>query len=113
MMSSVILKKITNVSFVKVEINVKTCKLVLQEAFYNLTPEELMEELQGRHRVILPCKIIDDVASFYVPMTWDDDSIANYTQALLDELYLIDHEMQDCKTIEQIEQSFAMEIVLL
>ena len=113
MISSVVLKKLNDVSFIKVEVNVKTCKLVLQEAYYQLSAEELQKELNGGHRVILPCKIIDDVATFYVPITWDDDSITNYIQALLDGLYLLDHELKDHKSLEQIECSFSLELVLL
>lgn len=113
MISSVIVKQLTNVKFVKVEINTVTGKMVLRRAEYNLTPEEIQIELGMKHRVVFPCKIKDDVAVFYVPIEWDEECIENYTQALMDELYLNKNKLSGFKSIEEIEKSFVLEVVLL
>jgi hypothetical protein len=44
---------------------------------------------------------------------WEDEAIENYTQALLDELYLYKHNLEGCKNLKQIEQSFGLEMLLL
>lgn len=113
MISSVIVKQLTSVKFVKVEINTVTGKMVLKRAEYNLTPEEIQLETGMKHRVVLPCRIVSDVAIFYVPIEWDEECIENYTQALMDELYLNKHTLNGYKTIEEIENSFVLEVVLL
>lgn len=111
MVASIILKKLTKVQFVKIEINVKTGKMKMKVGKYNLNSDEITNF--NKHRVILPCRIDNDIASFYVPVEWDGDSIENYTQALMDELYLNKNKTDGYKTIEQIEQSFVLEIILL
>ena len=113
MISSVIVKQITSVKFVKVEINTVTGKMILKRAEYNLTPEEIQLEIGLKHRLLLPCKIVDSVAVFYVPNEWDEECIENYTQALMDEIYLHNNKMSGCKSIEEIENSFLLEVVLL
>lgn len=113
MISSVIVKQLTSVKFVKVEINTVTGKMVLKRAEYNLTPEEIQLEIGLKHRLSLPCKIVDDVAVFYVPVEWDGECIENYTQALMDELYLHNKRLSGYKSIEEIENSFVLEVILL
>lgn len=113
MMSSIIVKQSTNIKFVKVEINTVTGKMVLRRAEYNLTPEEIQLEIGMKHRLELPCKIVDDVAVFYVPIEWDEECIENYTQALMDELYLTKNKLTGFKTMEEIEKSFVLEVILL
>jgi hypothetical protein len=53
------------------------------------------------------------VAVFYVPVEWDGECIENYTQALMDELYLHNNKLSGYKTIEEIENSFVLEVILL
>lgn len=113
MVSSIVIKSTTNISFIKIEIDVKTGKMVMRRAIYNVSSEELLEEIKDNHRVLLPCKIVHPVATFYVPCEWDEEAIENYTQALVDELYLMDNNLPGCKNIEQIEKSFNLELVLL
>ena len=113
MISSVIIKQLTNIKFVKVEINTVTGKMVLRRAEYNLTPEEIHLEIGLKHRLELPCKIVDDVAVFYVPIEWDEECIENYTQALMDEIYLNKNKLNGFKTMEEIEKSFMLEVVML
>ena len=78
-----------------------------------LSSEELILQAEKTHSVCLPCRITDEVASFYVPLTWDNECIENYTQALLDELYLLNNNIEGHKTVKQIEASFMLEMVLL
>ena len=113
MISSVIVKQLTSVKFVKVEINTVTGKMVLKRAEYNVTPEDIQLELGMKHRLILPCRIVDNVAIFYVPVEWDSECIENYTQALMDELYLHKNTLNVYKSIEEIENSFVLEVILL
>ena len=113
MISSVIVKQLTSVKFVKVEINTVTGKMVLRRAEYNLTPEEIQLELGAKHRLELPCKIVDNVAVFYVPIEWDEECIENYTQALMDELYLYKNKLSGYKELCEIEKSFMLEVVML
>lgn len=113
MVSSVIVKQLTNIKFVKVEINIITGKLVMKRAEYNLTPEELRKEIGMKHRVILPCRIVDNIVVFYVPVEWDEECIENYTQALMDEIYLNKNALPGFKSFEEIEKSFVLEVILL
>ena len=113
MISSVIVKQLTSVKFVKVEINTVTGKMVLRRAEYNLTPEEIQLELGTKHRLELPCKIVDNVAVFYVPIEWDEECIENYTQALMDELYLYKNKLSGYKELCEIEKSFMLEVIML
>ena len=113
MVSSLVVKRMNEVVFTKIEIELNTGKMVTKTAKYNLDSEQLMEHVNNNHRVILPCRIIDGIATFYVPTAWDDDAIENYTQALLDEMYLLTHELNGYKSIQEIEIGFRLEMILL
>lgn len=121
MISSIVIKTgTTNLSFTKLEIDLMSGKIIMRVANYGLN-EELKELVENKHRLYLPCKITTDpdfdfaptIATLYVPMFWDGEAIENYTQALLDELYLFKHTIPGYKTIKQIEQSFMLEMILL
>lgn len=120
MISSVVVKTgTTELSFTKLEIDLMSGKITMRIAKYEFN-EELQEAVNNKHRMYLPCKITTDndfevpiVASLYVPIFWDGEAIENYTQALLDELYLFKHTIQGYKTLKQIEQSFMLEMILL
>lgn len=113
MISSIIVKKLTKIQLTKIEINIDTGKMMIKKAKYNMTSDDLVNQMNERHRVVLPCRIKDNGASFYVPVEWDVEALENYTQALLDEMYLYKKKLPGYKTIEQIESSFILEIVLL
>jgi hypothetical protein len=111
--SSIVIKSDTkDINFIKVIIGLTNGSMDMKIATYEIT-EELKEHIENKHRVCLPCKVIDGIATMYVPFFWDDESIENYTQALLDELYLNKKGMNGHKSIEQIEESFKLEIILL
>ena len=121
MISSVVVTKDMNmIHFTKIEIDIVTGKMKTHLANFEIT-EELREHVINKHRVYLPCKIITDQdieyvpynATLYVPVFWEDEAIENYTQALLDELYLFKHNLPGCKNLKQIEQSFGLEMLLL
>ena len=113
MITSIVVRKNTNISFTKIEIDLETGKMMMKVAKYNLGSEELQEQIENNHRVCLPCRIKDNIASFYVPTIWDGECIENYTQALMDELYLLQNKLNGHKTIEQIENTFMLEMILL
>ena len=121
MISSVVVtKEMLTIHFTKIEIDLTTGKMKTHLATYEVN-EELREHVLKKHRVYLPCKIIVDQdieyvpykATLYVPVFWEDEAIENYTQALLDELYLYKHKLEGCKNLNQIEQSFGLEMLLL
>lgn len=120
MISSVVVKKeMEYISFIKIEMNLLTNDMNTKIANYELT-DELRNHVTEKHRVYLPCNIniAEDTdrlesAILYVPYFWDTEMVENYTQALMDEIYLNRYKMQGCKTIKQIEQSFMLEVVLL
>lgn len=121
MISSVVVKKDTkHISFTKIEIDIASGKMVTHLANYELI-DELKDHVMNKHRVCLPCKIFDDPnvdgmpnkATLYVPVFWETEAIENYTQALLDELYLCINNLSGCKNIKQIEHSFLLETILL
>ena len=113
MISSLVVKRMNEVVFTKIEIELSTGKMVTRTATYNLDSEQLMEHVKNNHRVVLPCRIVHGVASFYVPASWDDDAIENYTQAMLDEMYLFTNKLNGYKSIEEIEIGFRLEMILL
>jgi hypothetical protein len=111
--SSIVIKKDTSsISFTKLEIELETGKMIMLTAEYEFN-EDMKEHVEKKHRLFLPCSINETHAVFYVPDFWDGESIENYTQALLDELYLLRNNMEGCKTKEMIEKSFMLEIILL
>ena len=121
MISSIVVKTgTTKISFTKLELDLMTGKIIMRVANYDLN-DEIKELVENKHRLYLPCKIKTDpdfdnvpvVATLYVPMFWDGEAIENYTQALLDELYLFKHVVPGYKTLQQIEQSFMLEMILL
>lgn len=113
MISSVVVKKDTMiVSFTKLEIELDTGKMLMLTAEYEFD-EEMKKHVERKHRLFLPCSIDEISAVFYVPDFWDAEAIENYTQALLDELYLLKNNVEGFKTKEQIEESFMLEIILL
>lgn len=113
MITSVVVKSnMLDVSFIKVVVGLKTGEMSMKIATYEIT-DDLKQHIEESHRVCLPCKISEDIANLYVPLFWEDDSIENYIQALMDEMYLVNHEIGGHKTIEQIEESFKLEIILL
>ena len=118
--SLVVRRETTSIQFTKIEIDITTGKMTTKVASYEIN-DELREHIMKKHRVYLPCKITVDedvsnepfLATLYVPEFWEDESIENYTQALLDELHLYKYNINGCKTIKQIEQSFGLEMLLL
>ena len=121
MISSVVVtKEMISIHFTKIEIDIVTGKMKTHLATYEIN-EELREHVLKKHRVYLPCKIIVDQdieyvpykATLYVPVFWEDEAIENYIQALLDELYLYNNNLEGCKNLKQIEQSFGLEMLLL
>ena len=121
MISSIVLRKdSTDVNFTRIEVDLLSGKMILHEANYELRGEAL-EHVKNKHRIYLPCKIKTEpefnqvplIATICVPMFWDMDVIENYTQALLDELYLFKHNIPGCKTLKEIEDSFMLEVILL
>ena len=121
MISSVVVTKDMNVIyFTKIEIDIVTGKMKTHLANFEIT-EDLREHVLNKHRVYLPCKItVDQDITYipygvvlYVPVFWEDESIENYTQAILDELYLYNNNLPGHKTLAQIEQSFGLELLLL
>ena len=121
MMSSIILKKdSTDIVFTKIEVNILSGKTTVNDVEYELRGE-ILNHVENKHRIFLPCKIKTDkdfemvafTATLYVPVSWHAEIIENYTQALLDELYLYKHGITGCKSIKQIEQSFMLEIIVL
>ena len=113
MISSIVVKKdIMSVSFTKLEIELHTGKMLMLTAEYEFD-DDMKEHVEKKHRLYLPCKINDDNAIFYVPDFWDAEAIENYTQALLDELFLLKNKIEGYKDLEQIEKSFMLEIILL
>ena len=121
MISSIVVRKdILSIEFMKIEVDITTGKLTTKLATYEVT-DDLREHVMKKHRVYLPCKITLDQevsniphhAVMYVPTFWEDNSIENYTQALLDELHLYKYNIPGCKNIKQIEQSFSLELLLL
>ena len=113
MITSMVIDSIKAISFIKIELDTANGKIIMQKAKYDITSEELYQTIENKHRVCLPCRIDDNIASFYVPMEWDVEAIENYTQALIDELYLLNNNMNGHKNIEQIKNSFMLEIILL
>lgn len=121
MISSIVVRRDTvAIHFIKIDIDIVTGKLSTKMASYEIN-DELREHITNKHRVYLPCKIIIDQevsnepysASFYVPVFWEDESIENYAQALLDEIHLFKYNIPGYKTVKQIEQSFGLEMLLL
>ena len=121
MISSIVVRKdILSIEFMKIEVDIITGKLTTKLATYEIN-DDLREHVMKKHRVYLPCKITLDQeiiniphhAVMYVPTFWEDGSIENYTQALLDELHLYKYNIPGCKNIKQIEQSFSLELLLL
>ena len=121
MISSIVLKKDrTNIDFTKIEVDLLSGKMAIYDASYELE-EELLVHIEAKHRIYLPCKIKVDsdldnaplIATVCVPIFWDGDAIENYTQALLDEIYLFKHQLPGHKTLQQIEQSFMLEMIVL
>ena len=121
MISSIVVKTgTTDLSFTKLEIDIMSGKIIMRVATYGFNGE-LREQIENKHRLYLPCKIATDqdfdfvptIATLYVPIFWDGEAIENYTQALLDELYLFKHQIPGYKTLKQIEQSFMLEMILL
>lgn len=118
MISSVVIKSNTiSISFIKIEVDLTTGKMKTHMANYELN-DELRKHVLDKHRVYLPCKIEKDSdepygAVLYVPDFWDVESIENYTQALMDELFLIKHNIEGCKNLKQIEQTFMLEVIVL
>jgi hypothetical protein len=121
MISSVVVKKdTTNLNFTKVEVDITTSKLVTHLASYEFV-DELRTHIMDKHRICLPCRITTDpncdfmpcIATLYVPVIWGAEAIENYTQALMDELYLLKNKLPGHKTIKQIEHNFMLEIVVL
>lgn len=113
MITSIVVRKNTEISFTKIEIDLRNGKMMMKVAKYNLDSDELQEQIEKTHRVCLPCRIKDSVASFYIPTIWDGECIENYTQALVDEMYLLNNNLNGHKTIEQIEAGFTLEMILL
>jgi hypothetical protein len=121
MISSVVVKKDTEyLNFIRIEINMNTGKMLYHIANYEFTGD-LKEHAMEKHRIYLPCRITTDsefetepyVATIYIPEFWDNEAIENYTQALMDELYLFKHQLPGHKTLEQIESSFMLELLIL
>lgn len=113
MITSILMKTNPSINFTKVELDLQSGKMLMKVAKYDLTSEELLIQVEKTHRVCLPCRITDEAASFYVPLAWDSECIENYTQALLDELYLLNNNIEGHKTVKQIEASFMLEMVLV
>lgn len=121
MISSVVVTKETvAIHFTKIEIDIVTGKMKTHLANYEINGE-LRNHVLNKHRVYLPCRINVDQdieyipygATLYVPVFWEDEAIENYTQALLDELYLYNNNLPGRKNLQQIEQSFGLEMLLL
>ena len=121
MIASVVVKNdITSIKFTKITIDLLTGKMKTHEASYNVN-DELREHILNKHRVYLPCKIevdkdmtdVPHIATLYVPIFWDIESISNYTQALMDELFLYKHNINGCKQLKHIEQNFMLEVIVL
>ncbi len=121
MISSVVVtKEMKDIHFTKIEIDIVTGKMTTHLASYEIS-DDLREHVLNKHRVYLPCRITVDQdiqyipynATIYVPVFWEDEAIENYTQALLDELYLYNNKLPGCKNLKQIEQSFGLEMLLL
>ena len=114
MVSSVIIRKDTkSIGFLKIEVNPVDGSMVMYNANYELN-EELMGHVNKKHRVKLPCNIHENnVITLYVPNFWDEQVIENYVQAVVDEYYMLNHQLEGCKTKEQIEASFVLEVILL
>lgn len=113
MISSIVVRSNTkDINFIKVIIGLNNGSMDMKIATYEMT-DELKDHINNKHRVCLPCKIDECMATMYVPFFWEDESIENYTQALLDEIYMNKHELNGHKSIEQIEESFKLEIILL
>ena len=121
MISSVVLtKEMNTIHFTKIEIDIVSGKMTTHLANYEIS-DELREHVLNKHRVYLPCRITVDqdipslpyIATLFVPVFWEDEAIENYTQALLDELYLYNNNLPGRKTLKQIEQSFGLEMLLL
>ena len=83
--------------------------------------DEMLRHIENKHHVYLPCKIRTDqdfdhlplAATVCVPIFWDGEAIENYTQALLDEIFLFKQQLPGHKTLQQIEQSFMLEMIVL
>lgn len=121
MISSMILKKDSSeIVFNKIELDVVSKQIKIQEVKYELKGE-MLKHVENKHRIFLPCKIKTDEdlelralsATLYVPITWNDESIENYIQALSDELFLYQHNITGCKYIKKIENDFMLEIIVL
>ena len=121
MISSMILKKESSeIAFNKIELDVITKQITISEVRYELKGE-MLNHVENKHRIFLPCKIKTDrdmeyvplSATLYAPITWNNESIENYIQALSDELFLYQHNITGCKYIKQIENAFMLEIIVL
>ena len=121
MISSIVLKKdSTDIEFTKIDVDLLSGKMAIYSASYELKGE-MFSHIENKHRVYLPCKIKTDqdfnnaplVATMCVPIFWDGDAIENYTQALLDDIYLFKHQIPGLKTLQQIEQSIMLEMIVL
>lgn len=121
MISSVIVKKeMQYISFIRIEMDLISGNMNTKIANYELT-DKLKEHISDKHRVYLPCTICVDqdisyvpqFATMYVPYFWESEMIENYTQALVDEIYLFKNNINGCKNIKQIEQCFSLEVILL
>ena len=121
MISSVVVtKEMEAIHFTKIEIDIVSGKMKTHLASYEIS-DELREHVLNKHRVYLPCRITVDqdienmpyTATLYVPVFWEDEAIENYTQALMDELYLHKNTLNGYKSIEEIENSFVLEVILL
>src|SRR5699024_1610334 len=71
MITSMVIDSIKDISFIKIELDTANGKIIMQKAKYDITSEELYQTIENKHRVCLPCRIDDNIASFYVPMEWD------------------------------------------
>ena len=119
MISSLVIKdKNLNIEFIKVEVDLASGKMKMFISEYEINGLE-KEHVLNKHRVYLPCKINIDpsaplVATLCVPLFWGDESIENYVQSLMDELFLFNNHIPGCKsTIKDIENSFMLEMILI
>lgn len=122
MISSVVLTKETSsIDFIKIELDVLTGKTTTHIANYKLDGD-VKEHVMNKHRIYLPCKIKTDEdfntipykVTLYVPDFWDVEAIGNYTQAILDELYLYNQNLPGCrKSLKEIEDVFMFELIVL
>lgn len=121
MISSIVLKKdSTDIEFTKIDVDLLSGKMAIYSASYELK-DEMLRHIENKHHVYLPCKIRTDqdfdhlplAATVCVPIFWDGEAIENYTQALLDEIFLFKQQLPGHKTLQQIEQSFMLEMIVL